>query len=173
MDKVALRRQLIEQRLNLPDRLGRADEAGRVLEEIIATRGPSSETNGLLGRAYKDRWDAARQAGYAAWASVANAVAQFEPVAIAVDPSQTARARRMLDSAIEVAETVPFDAASIQAGLRERIVDDLGIKPKFAFAPIRVAISGRTVSPPLFESMEILGRDESLVRLRALRGFVG
>ena len=82
-------------------------------------------------------------------------------------------AAEVLDAAIEVAETVPFDAASIQAGLRERIVDDLGIKPKFAFAPIRVAISGRTVSPPLFESMEILGRDESLVRLRALRGFVG
>ena len=60
-----------------------------------------------------------------------------------------------------------------QIALTERIVDDLGIKPKFAFAPIRVAISGRTVSPPLFESMEILGRDESLVRLRALRGFVG
>ena len=47
------------------NRLGRADEAGRVLEEIIATRGPSSETNGLLGRVYKDRWDAARQAGNA------------------------------------------------------------------------------------------------------------
>ena len=82
-------------------------------------------------------------------------------------------AAEVLDAAIEVAETVPFDAASIQAGLRERIVDGLGVKPKFAFAPIRVAISGRTVSPPLFESMEILGRDESLVRLRALRGFVG
>ena len=47
------------------NRLGRTDEAMRVLEEIIATRGPSSETNGLLGRIYKDRWDAARQAGNA------------------------------------------------------------------------------------------------------------
>ena len=45
----------------------------------------------------------------------------------------------------------------------------MGIKPKFAFAPIRVGISGRRVSPPLFESMEILGRESSLARLRALR----
>ncbi|MHA6525647.1 glutamate--tRNA ligase [Tessaracoccus sp. G1721] len=75
----------------------------------------------------------------------------------------------VLDAAIAVAETVPFSTDAIQAGLRERIVEGMGIKPKFAFAPIRVAISGRKVSPPLFESMEILGREPSLVRLRALR----
>ncbi|QXT62174.1 glutamate--tRNA ligase [Tessaracoccus palaemonis] len=75
----------------------------------------------------------------------------------------------VLEAAISVADHVPFDAAAIQAGLRERIVDGMGIKPKFAFAPIRVAISGRKVSPPLFESMEILGRESSLARLRALR----
>ena len=78
-------------------------------------------------------------------------------------------AAAVVDAAIEVVEGVMFDAASIQAGLRERIVDGMGIKPKFAFAPIRVAMSGRKVSPPLFESMEILGRDASLARLRALR----
>ena len=50
-----------------------------------------------------------------------------------------------------------------------RSVDGLGIKPKFAFGPLRVAVTGRRVSPPLFESMEILGRDSSLARLRALR----
>ena len=48
------------------NRLGRVDEAERVLQEIIATRGPSSETNGLLGRVYKDRWAAATKAGQAA-----------------------------------------------------------------------------------------------------------
>lgn len=47
------------------NRLGRKDDAERVLKEIIATRGPSSETNGLLGRVYKDRWDEARKAGKA------------------------------------------------------------------------------------------------------------
>ena len=49
------------------------------------------------------------------------------------------------------------------------IVDALGIKPRFAFAPLRTAISGRRVSPPLFESMEILGKDSSIARLAALR----
>lgn len=75
----------------------------------------------------------------------------------------------VLDAAIEVAGAVDFDAAAIQEALRARLVEGLGIKPKFAFAPIRVAISGRKVSPPLFESMEILGRDSSLNRLRSLR----
>ncbi|SDL52316.1 glutamate--tRNA ligase [Tessaracoccus oleiagri] len=78
-------------------------------------------------------------------------------------------AAEVLDAAIEVAQEVPFEADAIQAGLRERIVDAMGIKPKFAFAPVRVALSGRKVSPPLFESMEILGREASVARLRALR----
>ena len=78
-------------------------------------------------------------------------------------------AGEILDAAIAVAESVPFTTDAIQAGLRERIVEGMGIKPKFAFAPIRVGISGRKVSPPLFESMEILGRESSLARLRALR----
>lgn len=75
----------------------------------------------------------------------------------------------VLDAAIAVTESVAFDTDSIQAGLKERIVEGMGIKPRFAFAPIRVAISGRKVSPPLFESMEILGRESSLARLKALR----
>ena len=78
-------------------------------------------------------------------------------------------AAEVLDAGIEVLETVLFDAASIQAGLREKLVDGLGIKPKFAFGPLRVGLTGAKVSPPLFESMEILGREETLKRLRALR----
>ncbi len=78
-------------------------------------------------------------------------------------------AAEVLDAGIAVLESVPMDAASIQAALRERIVDGMGIKPRFAFAPLRVAVSGRKVSPPLFESMEILGRERTLARLRSLR----
>ncbi|MGB4137683.1 MAG: hypothetical protein WA971_14035, partial [Microbacterium sp.] len=44
----------------------------------------------------------------------------------------------------------------------------LGLKPRVAYGPPRVALTGRRVSPPLFESMELLGKDESLRRLRAL-----
>lgn len=59
-----------------------------------------------------------------------------------------------------------FTAAPIQAALRAALVDSLGVKPKLAFAPLRVALTGSKVSPPLFESMEILGRERTLTRLR-------
>ena len=54
----------------------------------------------------------------------------------------------------------------IEAALDAALVDGLGLKPRKAFGPVRVAITGSTVSPPLFESMEILGRERSLARLR-------
>jgi glutamyl-tRNA synthetase len=60
-----------------------------------------------------------------------------------------------------------WSAAAIEQALRSALVEGLGLKPKFAFGPVRVAVTGRTVSPPLFESLEILGRDRSLARLRA------
>ena len=60
-----------------------------------------------------------------------------------------------------------WDAGSIEETLRDSLVDGLGLKPRNAYGPIRVAVTGRTVSPPLFESLELLGRDRSLARLRA------
>jgi glutamyl-tRNA synthetase len=60
-----------------------------------------------------------------------------------------------------------FATADIEAALRESLVDGLGLKPKSAFGPIRVAVTGKTVSPPLFESIELLGKDRTLVRLDA------
>ncbi|MDV3223537.1 glutamate--tRNA ligase family protein, partial [Intrasporangium sp.] len=61
-------------------------------------------------------------------------------------------------------------APAIEAALRTAIVDGLGIKPRLAFGPLRTAVSGARVSPPLFESMEILGKTSTLYRLHALRG---
>ena len=61
------------------------------------------------------------------------------------------------------------EAARIEQALREALVDGLGLKPRFAFGPLRTAVSGQRISPPLFESMEILGKDETLARLRRLR----
>jgi len=58
-------------------------------------------------------------------------------------------------------------AAPIEAALRVALVDELGLKPKHAFGPVRVAVTGRTVSPPLFESMELLGRERSVRRLES------
>lgn len=76
----------------------------------------------------------------------------------------------VLDAAITALEGLEdFTAATIEAALREAIVDGLEIKPRLAFGPVRTAVSGQRISPPLFESMEILGKDSSLVRLRSLR----
>jgi glutamyl-tRNA synthetase len=59
----------------------------------------------------------------------------------------------------------------IEEALRAALVDGLGLKPKHAFGPVRVAVTGRTVSPPLFESLEILGEAKTLARLdQALAG---
>ncbi len=55
---------------------------------------------------------------------------------------------------------------AIQTALQAALVDGLGLKPRNAFGPVRVAITGRRISPPLFESMELLGRDRSLGRLQ-------
>jgi glutamyl-tRNA synthetase len=64
-----------------------------------------------------------------------------------------------------VAALDSWETAAIEAALRAALVEDLGLKPRNAFGPVRVAITGRRVSPPLFESMELLGRDRSLARL--------
>ncbi|WP_336857311.1 glutamate--tRNA ligase [Sinomonas albida] len=63
-----------------------------------------------------------------------------------------------------------WTAEAIQDALRAALVEGLGIKPRLAFGPVRTAVSGRRVSPPLFESMVILGKDSSLARLKAFHG---
>jgi glutamyl-tRNA synthetase len=58
-----------------------------------------------------------------------------------------------------------WETAAIDEALRKALVEELGLKPRNAFGPVRVAVTGRRVSPPLFESLELLGRDRSLARL--------
>jgi glutamyl-tRNA synthetase len=68
----------------------------------------------------------------------------------------------------------PWTAEPIEAALRTALVDGLGLKPRVAFTPVRVAVTGRRVAPPLFESIELLGRDRTLGRLaRALAAIRG
>lgn len=57
----------------------------------------------------------------------------------------------------------------IEAALSKALIEDLGLKPRKAYGALRVAVSGEAVSPPLFESMELLGRESTLARLRAAR----
>ena len=63
-----------------------------------------------------------------------------------------------------------WSTAAIETSLREALVEKLGLKPRVAFGPVRIAVTGRKVSPPLFESLELLGRDRSLARLSAAAG---
>ncbi|MBV9831966.1 MAG: glutamate--tRNA ligase, partial [Marmoricola sp.] len=73
---------------------------------------------------------------------------------------------RVVDAAHAALEGVTdWSTASIEAALRTALVEDLGLKPRNAFGPVRVAVTGRRISPPLFESLELLGREASLRRL--------
>ena len=58
-----------------------------------------------------------------------------------------------------------WSTETIEEALRESLVEGLGLKPRNAFGPVRVAVTGRRISPPLFESLELLGREVTLARL--------
>ena len=80
------------------------------------------------------------------------------------------RSADVLDAAVAVLDGLDeWTTASLEDALRGALVEGLEVSPRHAFGPLRVAISGRRVSPPLFESMEVLGRESTLHRLAALR----
>ena len=58
-----------------------------------------------------------------------------------------------------------WTAAAIEEALRTALVEKMGLKPRTAFGPVRVAVTGRRISPPLFESIALLGRERVLGRL--------
>jgi glutamyl-tRNA synthetase len=68
-----------------------------------------------------------------------------------------------------LAAVEPFDAAAIEVALRA-LCERLGLPPRKAFQPIRVAVTGSKISPGLFESLELLGRERSLERISAAGG---
>ena len=77
-----------------------------------------------------------------------------------------------MDLAIAALDSVPessWRTDTLHETLNKALVEDGGYKPRLAFGPVRVAMSGRRVSPPLFESMEIVGKKITLERLRGLR----
>ncbi|GAA2568626.1 glutamate--tRNA ligase [Microbacterium binotii] len=90
--------------------------------------------------------------------------------------SLPANAGEVLVASVNALELVPhaeFAAASVQEALQKALIEELGLKPRVAYGPLRVAVSGRRVSPPLFESMELLGKTESIRRLDALVQKIG
>jgi glutamyl-tRNA synthetase len=99
---------------------------------------------------------------------------------VALDPAAAEKqlagpeAAEVLDAASSALGALgEWTAPAIETALKESLVEGLGRKPRQAFGPVRVAVSGRTVSPPLYESMELLGRDRTLSRLAAARGAAG
>jgi glutamyl-tRNA synthetase len=95
-----------------------------------------------------------------------------------LEPDEAARAKALADPAAsgwltKAADALEglahFHAADIEAELRA-LPDGLGAKPKAVFAAVRAAITGSLVSPPLFESIELLGRHDAVARLRKVAG---
>ena len=88
-----------------------------------------------------------------------------------VDPDDagkvlTADAERVLQAAeAALAGAEPWAQGAIEAALKHALLDELELKPRAAFAPVRVAVAGRRVSLPLYQSLELLGRDRALARL--------
>jgi glutamyl-tRNA synthetase len=83
------------------------------------------------------------------------------------DPAELDGGAPMLAATEEaLASLEPFEAATIETALRTT-ADGLGLKPRQAFQPVRVAVTGSKVSPGLFESIELLGREVTLSRLQA------
>ena len=84
-----------------------------------------------------------------------------------VEPDPALLDENILDAAAPALEGVePWIAAEIETALKS-LCDELGEKPRTVYLPIRVAVTGSRVSPGLYESLELLGKDESLARIRA------
>ncbi|MEV0245875.1 glutamate--tRNA ligase [Nocardia sp. NPDC050712] len=99
------------------------------------------------------------------------------PAEFAIDPAAGAKnlgaeADPVLDAAIAALEPLTeWTTPAIEEALKTALIEDLGLKPRKAFAPVRVGVTGSHISPPLYESLELLGREVTLERLRAARNW--
>lgn len=96
---------------------------------------------------------------------VADDAFEFEADALPGD-----EAPAVLEAAIvALTPLLDWEHASIEAALRTALIDGLELKPRLAFGALRTALSGKRISPPLFESMELLGKESTLARLARLQ----
>ena len=65
----------------------------------------------------------------------------------------------------ELEQLSTWNHESIEAALRTSLIEEMGLKPRIAFTALRIATTGSTISPPLFESMELLGKQACLSRI--------
>jgi glutamyl-tRNA synthetase len=87
--------------------------------------------------------------------------------ALAGMPENVAEVLAAAVAALQDINENDFKTEAVQNALNTALIEVLELKPRFAFGPLRTGISGRRISPPLFESMEILGKSETIARLEA------
>ncbi|HEY5231523.1 MAG TPA: glutamate--tRNA ligase family protein, partial [Galbitalea sp.] len=93
-----------------------------------------------------------------------------EDIEFDADALPGAEAAPILDAASEALEGLEsWKHDAIEELLRVALIEALEVKPRIAFGALRTAISGKRISPPLFESMELLGKDSTLARVARLR----
>ena len=93
-------------------------------------------------------------------------VTDFEVDAEAVSKISDGAAKDILKRSLKDLEALStWNHESIEAALRASLIEELGLKPRIAFTALRIATTGSTISPPLFESMELLGKDACLARI--------
>jgi len=68
----------------------------------------------------------------------------------------------------KVGSLTSWDHTSIEAVLRLALIDEMGLKPRVAFSALRIAVTGSHISPPLFESLQLLGKERSIERIKAV-----
>ncbi len=159
--------------------LGSDDLAGRIADHLVLTgvlpAEPTAAQQDLVQQAtplVQERMQLLSEAeGMLAFLFVADADLQVSEDAAA---TLKADAAGVLDAARSALQALPdWRAGDIEAALRAALVDGMGLKPKLAFGPLRVAVTGRRISPPLFESMQLLGRASCLARIAMLRSRLG
>ena len=88
-----------------------------------------------------------------------------------VEKSLTADGLQVVQAAYDALAAIgTWSTAAIDEALRLKLVEEMGLKPRNAFGPVRVAVTGKRISPPLFESLELLGRERGLGRLQSALG---
>jgi len=93
-------------------------------------------------------------------------VTKFEVEADSVSKITDDASKSVLTRALKELEPITqWNHDSIEGALRSSLIEDMGLKPRIAFGAVRIATTGSTISPPLFESMELLGKEASLARI--------
>jgi len=94
-------------------------------------------------------------------------VTNFEVETESLPKISDADSKKLLQVAYERLQSLSqWSHEGIEAVLRTALIEEMGLKPRIAFSAVRIAVTGSHISPPLFESMELLGRESSLLRLK-------